>query len=124
MTVLEIGLALALVALVVLAAFYRAARSAPAAASRSSTTSPRSPTAGARWSETLDAIAAILVPALGDYCMIDVIEEGRVRRAAVRVDGPGAEAIEKGLAERKPALQERSPRAAGTPGRSRASSST
>ena len=56
--------------------------------------------------ETLDAIAAILVPALGDYCMIDVIEEGRIRRAAVRVDGPDAEAIEKGLAERKPALQE------------------
>jgi serine phosphatase RsbU (regulator of sigma subunit)/ketosteroid isomerase-like protein len=56
--------------------------------------------------ETLDAIAAILVPALGDFCMIDVIEEGRIRRAAVRVDGPEAEAIEKGLSERKPALQE------------------
>ncbi|MCW2987174.1 MAG: putative sensor protein [Solirubrobacterales bacterium] len=56
--------------------------------------------------QTLDAIATILVPALGDFCMIDVIEEGRIRRAAVRVDGPEAEAIEKGLAERKPALQE------------------
>src|SRR6478609_8162223 len=57
--------------------------------------------------ETLDAIAAILVPAFGDFCMIDVIEEGRIRRATVRVDGPDAEAIVKGLGERKPALQER-----------------
>ena len=56
--------------------------------------------------QTLDAIAEILVPALGDFCMIDVIEEGRIRRAAVRVDGPEAAAIEKGLTERKPALQE------------------
>ncbi len=57
--------------------------------------------------QTLEAIAEILVPALGDFCMIDVIEEGRIRRAAVRVDGPEAKAIEKGLVERKPALQER-----------------
>jgi serine phosphatase RsbU (regulator of sigma subunit)/ketosteroid isomerase-like protein len=57
--------------------------------------------------ETLDAIATILVPEFGDFCTIDVIEADRIRRAAVRVDGPGAEAIEKGLAERKPALQER-----------------
>jgi serine phosphatase RsbU (regulator of sigma subunit)/ketosteroid isomerase-like protein len=56
--------------------------------------------------ETLDGIAAIVVPALGDFCMIDVIEEGHIRRAAVRSDGPDAEAIEKGLGERKPALQE------------------
>jgi serine phosphatase RsbU (regulator of sigma subunit)/ketosteroid isomerase-like protein len=57
--------------------------------------------------QTLEAIAAILVPALGDFCMIDVLEEGQIRRAAVRVDGPGGEAIEDGLAKRKPALQER-----------------
>jgi serine phosphatase RsbU (regulator of sigma subunit)/ketosteroid isomerase-like protein len=56
--------------------------------------------------ETLDAIAEILVPAFGDFCMIDVIEEGRIRRAAVRVAGPEAAAIEKGLIERKPVLQE------------------
>ncbi|HEV7483759.1 MAG TPA: SpoIIE family protein phosphatase [Solirubrobacterales bacterium] len=56
--------------------------------------------------ETLEGIAAIIVPALGDFCMIDVIEEGRIRRAAVRSDSPDAEAIEKGLGERKPALQE------------------
>jgi serine phosphatase RsbU (regulator of sigma subunit)/ketosteroid isomerase-like protein len=57
--------------------------------------------------ETLDAIADILVPEFGDFCMIDVIEQDRIRRATVRVDGPDAEAIEKGLAERKPILQER-----------------
>jgi serine phosphatase RsbU (regulator of sigma subunit)/ketosteroid isomerase-like protein len=56
--------------------------------------------------ETLEAIADILVPEFGDFCMIDVIEMGRIRRAAVRVDGPEAEATERGLAERKPALQE------------------
>jgi serine phosphatase RsbU (regulator of sigma subunit) len=56
--------------------------------------------------ETLEAIAAILVPEFGDFCMIDVIEAERIRRAAVRVDGPEAAAIEQGLAERKPALQE------------------
>jgi len=57
--------------------------------------------------ETLDAITAILVPEFGDFCMIDVIEEGHIRRAAVRVEGPDAEAVEKGLLERKPVLQER-----------------
>jgi serine phosphatase RsbU (regulator of sigma subunit)/ketosteroid isomerase-like protein len=57
--------------------------------------------------ETLDAITAILVPELGDFCMIDVIEGEQIHRAAVRVAGPGAEAAEKGLAERKPAFQER-----------------
>ncbi len=64
--------------------------------------------------ETLDAIAAILVPEFGDFCSIDVIEAERIRRAVVRVDGPEAEAIEKGLAERKPALQERLASAAST----------
>jgi serine phosphatase RsbU (regulator of sigma subunit)/ketosteroid isomerase-like protein len=57
--------------------------------------------------ETLDAITDILVPEFGDFCTIDVIEADRIRRAAVRVDGPEAAAIRKGLAERKPALQER-----------------
>jgi serine phosphatase RsbU (regulator of sigma subunit)/ketosteroid isomerase-like protein len=60
--------------------------------------------------ETLETIAGILVPELGDFCAIDVIENGRVRRAAVRV-APIAWAdtkeIEAGLAARKPAFQER-----------------
>lgn len=57
--------------------------------------------------ETLDAITAILVPEFGDFCTIDVIEKDGIRRAAARVDGPGAEEIEANLMERKPALQER-----------------
>jgi hypothetical protein len=61
---------------------------------------------GASLEETLDAIAAILVPEIGDFCTVDLIENGKVRRAAVRVVGPGAEAAEAGLAARKPALQE------------------
>jgi len=39
--------------------------------------------------ESFDAICAILVPELGDFCMIDVIGEDSVRRVAVGV-GPGA----------------------------------
>jgi serine phosphatase RsbU (regulator of sigma subunit)/ketosteroid isomerase-like protein len=57
--------------------------------------------------ETLDAIAAVIVPELGDFCAIDVIEDGRVRRTATRVDGPGAAEIQARLAARPPALQER-----------------
>jgi serine phosphatase RsbU (regulator of sigma subunit)/ketosteroid isomerase-like protein len=55
--------------------------------------------------ETLDAITEILVPELGDFCLIDVIEGDDVRRAAVRVAGPEAEATELGLGERPPLLQ-------------------
>jgi serine phosphatase RsbU (regulator of sigma subunit)/ketosteroid isomerase-like protein len=72
---------------------------------------------GASLEETLDAIAAIIVPELGDFCTIDVIEEGRVRRAATRVSGPGAEEIQAKLAARTPALQERMASAAATHGR-------
>jgi serine phosphatase RsbU (regulator of sigma subunit)/ketosteroid isomerase-like protein len=57
--------------------------------------------------ETLDAISDILVPELGDFCAIDLIEEGRVRRAVARASGPNAEADEEGLSTRTPALQER-----------------
>ncbi len=64
--------------------------------------------------ETLDAITEILVPELGDFCMIDVIEGEHVRRAAVRVAGPEAEAIESGLSERPPLLQEEMVNAAST----------
>jgi serine phosphatase RsbU (regulator of sigma subunit)/ketosteroid isomerase-like protein len=104
--VLEIFLAVAFVALIALATVYR--RSSRRSSRRFQILNDIAQVAdgGRSLEETLDAITAILVPALGDYCMIDVIEEGRIRRAAVRVDGPGAEAIEKGLAERKPALQE------------------
>jgi serine phosphatase RsbU (regulator of sigma subunit)/ketosteroid isomerase-like protein len=60
---------------------------------------------GGSLDETLEAIAAILVPEVGDFCAIDLIEEGRVRRAAVRVEGPDAAVSEAGLAARRPALQ-------------------
>lgn len=55
--------------------------------------------------ETLAALGAIIVPELGDFCTIDVIESGRVRRAATRADGPDAAEVEAKLAARTPALQ-------------------
>jgi serine phosphatase RsbU (regulator of sigma subunit)/ketosteroid isomerase-like protein len=57
-------------------------------------------------SETLDAITDIVVPELGDFCMIDVIEDERVRRAAVALVGPHGPELEAGLASRPPLLQE------------------
>jgi serine phosphatase RsbU (regulator of sigma subunit)/ketosteroid isomerase-like protein len=63
--------------------------------------------AGRSLEETLDAISDILVPELGDFCAIDLIEEGRVRRAVARASGPNGEADERSLATRTPALQER-----------------
>lgn len=63
--------------------------------------------AGASLGGILDAIAAIIVPELGDFCTIDLIEDGRVRRAATRVGGPDAIEIQAKLAARTPALQER-----------------
>jgi serine phosphatase RsbU (regulator of sigma subunit)/ketosteroid isomerase-like protein len=55
--------------------------------------------------ETLEAVAAIIVPEMGDICAIDVIEGDRVRRAALEVDGPDAEQIAARLMERGPRLQ-------------------
>jgi serine phosphatase RsbU (regulator of sigma subunit)/ketosteroid isomerase-like protein len=63
--------------------------------------------AGASLEETLDAISDILVPELGDFCAIDLIEDGRVRRAVARASGPDAEEKGAALAKRVPALQER-----------------
>ncbi|HEX5983597.1 MAG TPA: SpoIIE family protein phosphatase [Solirubrobacterales bacterium] len=60
---------------------------------------------GATLEETLDAIADVLVPEWGDFCTIDVIEGGRVRRATARVSGPDAEVNQAKLAARSPALQ-------------------
>ena len=56
--------------------------------------------------ETLDAITGIVVPELGDFCMIDVIEDEKVNRVAVAIAGPGDEGLEAGLAARPPLLQE------------------
>ncbi|HEV2727827.1 MAG TPA: SpoIIE family protein phosphatase, partial [Solirubrobacterales bacterium] len=60
---------------------------------------------GGSLEETLEAITEILVPELGDFCTIDLIEDDRVRRAAARVSGPDAEANQARLAARPPALQ-------------------
>jgi serine phosphatase RsbU (regulator of sigma subunit)/ketosteroid isomerase-like protein len=62
---------------------------------------------GGSLEETLDAVAEAIVPEVGDFCAIDVLEEGRVRRATVRVDGPDAAAIQAKLLARAPALQAR-----------------
>ena len=56
--------------------------------------------------ETFDAICDILVPDLADFCMIDVIEDGRPRRAAVRVAADAAPGVEEGLRQRQPSLPE------------------
>jgi serine phosphatase RsbU (regulator of sigma subunit) len=59
--------------------------------------------AGGSLEETFDAICAILVPELADFCMIDVLDENRVpSRVAVRVGPGGKPEFEQGLAERLP----------------------
>jgi serine phosphatase RsbU (regulator of sigma subunit)/ketosteroid isomerase-like protein len=60
---------------------------------------------GSTLDETLEAIAEIIVPEMGDICAIDVIEGERVRRAALRVDGPDSEAIAARLLARGPRMQ-------------------
>jgi ketosteroid isomerase-like protein len=60
--------------------------------------------AGGDLEETFDAICDILVPDLADFCLIDLIDEGRVERVAVRL-APGAwPRVEEGLAERRPSV--------------------
>ncbi len=64
--------------------------------------------AGAPLEETFDAICAILVPQIADFCMIDVLDESRVpRRAAVRVAAGAKPEFESGLAERTPSTPPR-----------------
>jgi serine phosphatase RsbU (regulator of sigma subunit) len=61
--------------------------------------------AGGSLEETFDAICAILVPQIADFCMIDVIDKDRVpRRAAVRIAPSGKPEFERGLTERAPSL--------------------
>jgi serine phosphatase RsbU (regulator of sigma subunit) len=54
--------------------------------------------------ETLDAICAIVVPEIADFCMIDLLVGGRVERVAVRVGPGGGERAVQGLAGRRPSL--------------------
>jgi serine phosphatase RsbU (regulator of sigma subunit) len=54
--------------------------------------------------QTLSGISEVLVPSVADFCMIDVISEGRAQRAAVRV-APGAPpGLEDDLTHRQPSL--------------------
>jgi serine phosphatase RsbU (regulator of sigma subunit) len=64
--------------------------------------------AGRSLEETFDAICAILVPQIADFCMIDVIDKDRVpHRVAVRVAQGGEPEFERGLAERIPSTPPR-----------------
>lgn len=60
---------------------------------------------GGALEETLAKIAEILVPEVGDFCTIDLIEERGIRRAVARVCGPDAGANQQKLAARTPVLQ-------------------
>ena len=60
--------------------------------------------AGSSLEETLASISRVLVPEIADFCMIDAIADGEVRRAAVRVAPGGPAGIERWLAEREPSL--------------------
>lgn len=53
-------------------------------------------------SATLDAICDILVPAVADFCLIDVIAYGQVERAVARVSERGGAEVQTGLANREP----------------------
>lgn len=52
--------------------------------------------------ETLDAIIEILVPAIADFAMIDVIRDGEVERAATKVSRRAGSAAAAGIAGRQP----------------------
>ncbi len=53
---------------------------------------------------TLDAICDVLVPAVADFCTIDVIADGKVERAAARVSPQGGAEAEQALADREPSM--------------------
>jgi serine phosphatase RsbU (regulator of sigma subunit) len=59
---------------------------------------------GSSVERTLRGISEVLVPAVADFCMIDVIAEGQARREAVRVAAGGPAGIEEGLGRRQPSL--------------------
>ncbi|HEX2096310.1 MAG TPA: SpoIIE family protein phosphatase [Solirubrobacterales bacterium] len=63
--------------------------------------------AGGSLEDTFEAICDILVPDFADFCLLDVFEEGDVRRAAVRAAPGAGQDVERWLAERKPSIPER-----------------
>jgi serine phosphatase RsbU (regulator of sigma subunit) len=56
--------------------------------------------------QTFDEICDLLVPAIADFCMIDLIEGGEVRRVAVAVAPGGPAGVLEHLRERQPSLPE------------------
>ncbi|HWA53685.1 MAG TPA: SpoIIE family protein phosphatase [Solirubrobacterales bacterium] len=56
--------------------------------------------------ETFEAICELLVPEIADLCMIDMIEDGKARRVAVRVSTGAPAGAARGLAERRPSVPE------------------
>ena len=54
--------------------------------------------------ESLDAICDVVVPRFADFCMIDVIADSSVTRAAARADARGGSEVERRLAEREPSV--------------------
>jgi serine phosphatase RsbU (regulator of sigma subunit)/PAS domain-containing protein len=58
--------------------------------------------------QTLERVTETIVPIAADMCMIDAIHEGRISRAAVRVDGrPDAREVEDRLRRRRPSIPTR-----------------
>ncbi|HEX4668517.1 MAG TPA: PP2C family protein-serine/threonine phosphatase [Solirubrobacterales bacterium] len=51
---------------------------------------------------TLEAICDVLVPAVADFCTIDVVSDGEVERAAARVGPRGGAGAQRALADREP----------------------
>jgi PAS domain S-box-containing protein len=51
---------------------------------------------------TLDRVTEAVVPAYADLCMVDAIQQGEVRRVAVRASGSDAARIEEHIRSRKP----------------------
>ena len=55
--------------------------------------------------ETLRRVIEVIVPAIGDICMIDAVHDGRASRLAVRARGrDDAEEVERKLMDREPSL--------------------
>lgn len=63
--------------------------------------------AGGSLPETLDAICEVLIPQFADFGMIDVIENGRARRATACVAPGAAPGFRRRLQERRPTLPPR-----------------
>ncbi|HSD76951.1 MAG TPA: SpoIIE family protein phosphatase, partial [Solirubrobacteraceae bacterium] len=63
--------------------------------------------------ETVQALSGLLVPALADICVVDVVRDGVTERLAVAAHGPRAAEIERGLRER---AEHAAARAGGSPG--------